>query len=171
MAFGTSSFGTSRGAFGGTGSEEAAPISLNLTALMDILSNLLFFLLASYAVSNTEIKGAEAMQLPVSTSEQGATMSILVRVTLESIEVEGKPVARLKAGRPVAAIEGDKIVPLFQELERVARKGKKGVAMTEENTVLLVLADRRADFGLVSQVLKTAATAGFPNFRFAVIKR
>jgi biopolymer transport protein ExbD len=43
--------------------------------------------------------------------------------------------------------------------------------MTEDNTVLLVLADKRADYGLISKVLKTAGYAGYPNFRFAVLNR
>ena len=156
----------------GAGDAGDAPISLNMTALMDILSNLLFFLLASYAAANTEIKGAENMQLPTSTSEAEATMSILVRVTLEDIEVENRPVVKLKNGKlPDQFFADDRVVPLFKALELYAANGKKGVKMTEDNTVLLVLADRRADFELVSQVLKTAGYAGFPNFRFAVLKR
>lgn len=149
-----------------------APISLNMTALMDILSNLLFFLLASYAAANTEIKGAEDMQLPSSTSESQASMSILVRVTLDAIEVEGKPVAKLSNGKlPANLFVDDRVVPLFKMLELYAKNGKKGVKMDEDNTVLLVLADKRADFDLVSKVLKTSGYAGFPNFRFAVLKK
>lgn len=149
-----------------------APISLNMTALMDILSNLLFFLLASYAAANTEIKGAEDMQLPSSSSEQQAQMSILVRVTLDDIEVEGKPVAKLQNGKLAPNLfQDDKVVPLYKMLELYAKNGKKGVKMDEDNTVLLVLADKRADFDLVSKVLKTAGYAGFPNFRFAVLKK
>ena len=156
----------------GGGDAGDAPISLNMTALMDILSNLLFFLLASYAAANTEIKGAENMQLPSSSSEQQATMSILVRVTLDDIEVEGKPIAALRNGElPPELFAEDRVVPLFRELQKYAENGKKGVEMTEDNTVLLVLADKRADFDLVSKVLKTAGYAGFPNFRFAVLKR
>ena len=149
-----------------------APISLNMTALMDILSNLLFFLLASYAVSNTEIKGAEDMQLPSSTSEAQAEVSILVRVTLDVIEVEGKPIVKLDKGKlPPQYFAEDRITPLFKMLELYAKNGKKGVKMTDDNTVLLVLADKRADFDLVSKVLKTSGYAGFPNFRFAVLKK
>lgn len=168
-------FGKKKNIFGVVaGSEDAgdAPISLNMTALMDILSNLLFFLLASYAVSNTEIKGAEDMQLPSSTSEQQASISILVRVTLDVIEVEGNPIVKLDNGKlPAKYFVDDRVTPLFKMLELYAKNGKKGVKMTEDNTVLLVLADKRADFDLVSKVLKTSGYAGFPNFRFAVLKR
>ena len=142
-----------------------------MTALMDILSNLLFFLLASYAASDIEIKGAENMQLPTSSSEQEATMSILVRVTIDVIEVEGKPIVKVVDGKPAGRFDGDKIVPLHDELVRIGVQGKKGVEMTEENTVLLVLADKRIDYELISKVLKTAGYAGYPNFRFAVLQR
>lgn len=160
------------GVVAGSADAGDAPISLNMTALMDILSNLLFFLLASYAVSNTEIKGAEDMQLPSSTSEAQAEVSILVRVTLDVIEVEGKPIVKLENGKlPPQYFVDDKVTPLFKMLELYAKNGKKGVKMSEDNTVLLVLADKRADFDLVSKVLKTSGYAGFPNFRFAVLKR
>ena len=168
-------FGKKKNVFGvvaGSGDAGDQPISLNMTALMDILSNLLFFLLASYAVSNTEIKGAEDMQLPSSTSEAQAEVSILVRVTLDVIEVEGKPIVKLENGKlPASYFAEDRITPLFKMLELYAKNGKKGVKMSEDNTVLLVLADKRADFDLVSKVLKTSGYAGFPNFRFAVLKR
>lgn len=175
-SFGTGNlFGKKKNIFGvvaGSADAGDAPISLNMTALMDILSNLLFFLLASYAVSNTEIKGAEDMQLPSSTSEAQAEVSILVRVTLDVIEVEGKPIVKLDNGKlPPQYFVDDKVTPLFKMLELYAKNGKKGVKMSEENTVLLVLADKRADFDLVSKVLKTSGYAGFPNFRFAVLKR
>jgi biopolymer transport protein ExbD len=175
MAFGSSgTFGGKKGSSFG-GGEEVGAISLNMTALMDILSNLLFFLLASYAATNVEIKGSEGMQLPTSTSETEATLSILVRVTLDVIEVEGKPILRVKNGQPVGRHDGDKIVQLYDELVRVGIQGKKvkgkQVKMTDENTVLLVLADKRADYDLISKVLKTAGYAGYPNFRFAVLKR
>jgi len=172
MTFGSGSLfgGKKHGAFGSGGSEEFGSISLNLTALMDILSNLLFFLLASYAATNTEIKGADNMQLPSSTSQTEAQMSILVRVTLDVIEVEGKPVAKIQNG-VITGDDGDKIVPMFNELTHIAQIGKKGVKMDEDNTVLLVLADKRADYQTVSKALKTAGYAGFPNFRFAVLKR
>ena len=63
MAFGKRSvFGGSSGG-GGT----AIP-ALNLTALMDILSNLLFFLLAAYAAQATEVENKAEMRLPASPS-------------------------------------------------------------------------------------------------------
>jgi biopolymer transport protein ExbD len=172
MSFGKSSaFGSgSKSGFGG-GNDDIPNVAINLTALMDILSNLLFFLLASYAAANTQIKGADGMQLPASSSEAQATLSILVRVTLDKVEVEGRPVVYIKNGAFQAPIDGDKIVPLFKELTRIGTEGKDGVKMTDDNTVLLVLADKRMDYSLISKVLKTAGYAGFPNFRFAVLKR
>lgn len=58
----------------GTGSmgegEDAAdqPVELNLTAFMDILSNLLFFLLASFGVA---VISAVAASIPVTSTEEG----------------------------------------------------------------------------------------------------
>ena len=48
-------------AFGGSGGGGSmAAVALNLTALMDILSNLLFFLLASYTAQSVEMRVSPA---------------------------------------------------------------------------------------------------------------
>ena len=53
---------------GGGGGGGEASIALNLTALMDILSNLLFFLLASYTSQSVEVESG-GLKLPASKSQ------------------------------------------------------------------------------------------------------
>ena len=61
--------------FGGSGSEIQG-VSLNLTALMDILSNLLFFLMASYTAQSLEVKQKADLHLPISSSQLSISMRV-----------------------------------------------------------------------------------------------
>ena len=76
MAFGK------RSVFGGSSRGGGTPVpALNLTALMDILSNLLFFLLAAYAAQATEVENKEEMRLPASTSQVRLQLQLTISIT------------------------------------------------------------------------------------------
>ena len=64
----------------GFGGDPGAAWSINLTALMDILSNLLFFLLASYTAQDLEVKKSN-ITLPASTSDQKVLPGLIVTIT------------------------------------------------------------------------------------------
>ena len=75
------------GGGGGEGSDdEAAPIDLNLTALMDILSNILFFLLASFGAAVISVVSAS---VPVASTGESdiakATDEVNMTVTIKRI--------------------------------------------------------------------------------------
>ncbi|MBI4509341.1 MAG: biopolymer transporter ExbD [Deltaproteobacteria bacterium] len=140
-------------------------MSLNLTALMDILSNLLFFLLASYTTQELEVKTKTRVDLPSSTSELSPAKDLVVTVSTGEIQVAGTTVLHVKDSQVQGSpVEGEKIVALFQRLHEL-RKGN-----TPPGTILL-MADRSIDTELITKVLKTAGMAGFPNARFGVLAR
>ena len=62
--------------------------AFDLTALMDILSNIIFFLMASFGAQTLELTSASKVVLPASTSELALKMSISVAVGMESNGVE-----------------------------------------------------------------------------------
>jgi len=146
-------------------------IFLNLTALMDILSNLLFFLLASYSTQDAEIKQKHPIELPASSSELQLVQNLTVTVTTTQILVAGLPVADIDGGVVKGtAGEGGKIVALYDKLAsaKANRKAAGEDGQPGSDTVLL-LADKIIDSTLITDVLKTSAMAGFPNVRFGVI--
>jgi biopolymer transport protein ExbD len=154
--------------------------ALNLTALMDILSNLLFFLLASYSAQDLEIQQKSKVHLPASTSDAKLVLNLVVTVTREEIQVAGVPVAKLEGGRLErdvgagraggTAEEGAEIVSLYDRLRSVqsSRKASGHEGLPGADTILL-LADRSTDSSLITKVLKTAGSAGFLNVRFGVV--
>ena len=159
MAFGK------RSVFGGASGGESTPIvALNLTALMDILSNILFFLLAAYAAQATEVENKEEMLMPASPSQ--------VRLQLQLVQVADAPVARIEKGKLVAdAVDEEGTIPsLYDKLVSIKqRRDQAGREQTGEASGILLLADKDTDADVVSKVLKTAGRAGFVNVRFGVV--
>jgi biopolymer transport protein ExbD len=146
-------------------------IALNLTALMDILSNLLFFLLASYTAQAMEVQQKDGLHLPASSSQAKLAPNLTITVTKKSILVADVPVAEIKDNAINGKVDpDDKVVPLFDRLKNArslrVNAGTEGAASTE--TVLL-LADRSIDSTVITKVLKTAGMAGFVNIKFGVL--
>lgn len=169
-----SAFGKGRvfgGGAGGGGGD--ASTSLNLTALMDILSNLLFFLLASYTAQSVDVDGKKGIKLPSSTSELTLSPQVTVTITRAEIDVSGVPVANIENG----AIDGPldshgNVGQLYERLRnvKVSRKAA-GRADLAESDLILLLADKGTDSKTITTVLRTAGYAGFVNVRFGVIAK
>jgi len=166
MAFGK------RSVFGGsTGGGGTVVPSLNLTALMDILSNLLFFLLAAYAAQATEVENKAEMRLPSSSSQARLQLQLTVSISQQFIQVADTPVTPIEKGKLIEPVDEDgKIPSLYAKLMGIKdRRAQAGREQTGEASGILLLADKDTDSDVVSKVLKTAGQAGFVNVRFGVI--
>lgn len=156
---------------GGSGGGNEYEVPLNLVALIDVLTNLLFFLMVGFAAQEVQVKGADKIQLPTSSTKAEIELSVAVSITADEILVDHVPVARVVNGKIDAARDGEKIVPIYDRLNtlRAARQAETA-GLSKDDDVVFLLADRSAPFTLLGPVMKTAAMAGFPNFRFAVVK-
>jgi len=166
MAFGK------RSVFGGSSGGGGTPVvALNLTALMDILSNLLFFLLAAYAAQATEVENKSEMHLPSSTSQVRLQVQLTISITQHGIEVADTHVTPIEKGQLVEPSDEEGRIPsLYAKLLNIKeRRAQSGREQTGEASGILLLADRDTDSDVVNKVLKTAGYAGFVNVRFGVI--
>jgi biopolymer transport protein ExbD len=149
---------------------EGDDISLNLTALMDILSNLLFFLLASYTSQAMEVQQKADLKLPVSTSQVKLTPSVTVTVSQHEIQVAGVPVAGLHGADVTGSpVEEDRIVTLYDRLVNVKNSRAAAGEDLPGSDLIMLLADRSTDATVITKVLKSAGAAGFVNVKFGVI--
>jgi biopolymer transport protein ExbD len=165
MSFGKSSV------FGGGPVSGTPGVALNLTALMDILSNLLFFLLAAYAAQATEVENKAELRLPSSTSQVRLQLQLTISITQQMVQVADAPVTPIEKGHLIEpADEQGKIPSLFAKLVSIKeRRAQAGREPTGEASGILLLADKDTDSDVISKVLKTAGHAGFVNVRFGVI--
>jgi biopolymer transport protein ExbD len=138
---------------------------------MDILSNLLFFLLAAYAAQATEVENKSELRLPSSTSQVRLQLQLTISITQHAVQVADAPVARIEKGQLVEAPDEEgKIPSLYAKLLSIKeRRAEAGREQAGEASGILLLADKDIDSDVVSKVLKTAGHAGFVNVRFGVI--
>ncbi len=136
---------------------------LNLVALMDIFTILVFFLLVNSS-DVQEVPGTRAVQLPESMAPTLVRDTITVMVTNEHILVQGDPVLSLQAAR---AAEGDVLPVLRTALE--ARLGAR--AATPGSNEITVLGDRTLSYSVLKKVMASAAAAGFSELSLAVRQR
>lgn len=152
---------------GGGGGDGEMDVNINLTALLDILTNLLFFLMVGFMSSKASMELDGGMQLPESTAQLEPKKAVQVTVARKELRVEKEVVAQLRDGKVVAAKSQEgKIDPLLQRLQ-VIRKEKN--ATGPEADILFVLCDKDTPYGLLRRVMMTAAEAGYPKFRMAVL--
>ena len=139
---------------------------------MDILSNIIFFLMASFGAQTLELTSASKVELPSSTSELSLKMSINVAVGLDQIFVEDEPIGKLKDGKLLGLDEQRFLPKLEQTLRQLrARRLAKNERPKDEDQIILFIADKRLSFDTIDRVMKTCARVGFTKFRFAVSKK
>src|SRR5687767_4259949 len=81
-------------------------VSLNLTALLDVISNLLFFLMFSFASQSSAIELEGEITLPISTAELPPKKAINVGVGRTELLIEKEVIAPIKNGKVVGTPEG-----------------------------------------------------------------
>jgi biopolymer transport protein TolR len=149
-------------ALGTTDGESDLDISINLTALLDVLTNLLFFLMFGFAAQQASIELESNVELPLSTSQIAPKPSLQLTVSKTAIRVDREDVARVVSGRA----EGERVEGRLEPLYRRLAKAKNDASAAD---VLLILCDKDTPYGLLREVLMTAGEAGFPKYRLAVI--
>ncbi len=155
---------------GGEGGSEYE-VNINLTALLDVLTNLLFFLMFGYAAQQVSMEAVGGVRLPSSTAEIAPKKSLKIIVGQTELKIENEVVAPIKDGR--IALPGDvadkRIEPLYVGLVRL--REDKVVTSADTPDALYVLCDKEAPYSLLRRVLMTAAEAGFAKFRMAVLMK
>jgi len=163
--------------------------ALNITSMMDMFTIILVFLLFSFKSQDETFTMAPGIKLPKSTSalELQDALNIqmaadaLIVPTLEKIRNDPKEarVLKLNYGRlpKDVQMEGHKIVPLYEAIKRAGAiieaeaKAEGRIIPEDKKSIVIFQADARVRYEDIDKVMKTAAMAGFPNFRFAVMKK
>lgn len=145
-------------------------LDMNLVALIDIFTILIFFLLTS--ASGVEVLTMpKALTLPDAVSETPTRATIVVAVDRDEILVEGRRVA---STAEVLASNDDLIVPLQAELRaqaaRVAQAGN-AVAAADTKKRVTIMGDKDIPYRLLRKVMTSAAGADFADVSFVVRKK
>jgi biopolymer transport protein ExbD len=144
-------------------------LDMNLVALIDIFTILIFFLMANAGVE--VLTSSKAVKLPESTVQKAPKETLTVIVNNQDIIVDGRKVASVA---DVMANEDDVIGPLKTELQLLASVRKSVRASTEANAnpqAITILGDKDIPYRLLRKVMVTCARADFTDVSFAVQRK
>jgi biopolymer transport protein TolR len=141
-------------------------LDMNLVALIDIFTILIFFLMSSTGVE--VLTSHRSVKLPESSAEKLPHETIVVTVSATEILVGGRAVARVS---DALASDDDLIAPLKAELELQAGRSVLGADGSAKSQAVTILGDKAIPYRLLRKVMVTAAHANFSDVAFAVTRK
>jgi biopolymer transport protein ExbD len=137
--------------------------SLNMVSLMDIFTILVFFLLVTSSDSNT-LPSTKSLDLPASTTDKIPKKTLVVMVSNENIQINGKPIISVKA----AINNGKTIVPeLALALIKFAKKEDK----KKKRYNITIMGDKKIPYNLLKKIMITCAGTKYANISLAVVQK
>ncbi|MCB9557182.1 MAG: biopolymer transporter ExbD [Deltaproteobacteria bacterium] len=139
---------------------------LNLNSMMDMLTIILVFLLCNISAEEQDFILAKNLKLPKSNTERSIKPAVQIKITHNELLVDDTFVARMRGNKLMAeATKDGKISQLYNILQRF-----KSRTVDADKSVIVVQADKGLPYEVLEKVMRTAAMAGYPNYRFAVQK-
>jgi biopolymer transport protein ExbD len=144
---------------------------LNLTAMMDMMTILLVFLLKSYASEPDKLQVNDKMRPPTSTIEERIEPAIMMVVTADEILVDDLRVMAVKDVSLQGTGQQMAVTPVFEALSRRVDHMKKleELGGAPFDGKLLIVAHESTPYALISAMLYTAGQAQMSRFRLVVM--
>ena len=148
---------------------------LNITAMMDLMTIILVFLIKSFSASSITVTASEDVRPPMSTARATPKDTIAITVTPKSIMVgDKKRVTLVNAAVIPGELQGKLILPLDAALKKEVEK-LKYIAQRNPtspfNQEVSIIGDKRVSYTLLSAVLYTAGQNELQNFRFIILQK
>jgi biopolymer transport protein ExbD len=142
----------------------SSDVSLNITAMADIFTVLLVFLLKSYASGAMTIMPTANINLPAASMKSEHVEALKIEISQSDLVVEGKQIVPLSDYQfPANDLNKSGFSnKLFESIQEI----KKTEAVPTENVI--ILADRKVPYSALKIIMASAAGAGLTNFKLAV---
>lgn len=140
---------------------------LNLVALMDIFTLLVFFLLVNSGEADL-LPSARSIELPESTAIERPRETVVVMVTPQEILVQGRRVIGLDE---MQAGEDGRIPELTAELLALDARRVRAVDGEAGGPETTIMASRELPYSLLRRIMLACAEAGYGKIAFAVLQR
>jgi biopolymer transport protein TolR len=141
-------------------------LDMNLVALIDIFTILIFFLMSSTGIE--VLSSARAVKLPESTAEKMPRETVVITISATDIVVDGRKVASVS---DALAGDGDLIAPLKAELDLQANRQTIRKENEAQAKAITIMGDKAIPYRLLRKVMYTAARANFADVAFAVTQK
>ena len=141
---------------------------MNITALMDIFTILVFFLLVNSATTEV-LETPKIITLPASFVEAKPRETIVIFISEDDVTVQGEVVVRtadiLSAETESIRAIGDRLSDLS---ENIIGLNTQTIAQSQEVTIL---ADREVPFTVIKRVMSTCTGQGYEKISLAVLQK
>jgi biopolymer transport protein ExbD len=148
---------------------------LNITAMMDLMTIILVFLIKSFSASSITVTASEDVRPPMSTARATPKDTIAITVTPKSIMVGDKKKVELSnAALKPGDLQGKLILPLDAALKKEVEKLKyiaERNPTSPFNREVSIIGDKRVSYDVLSSVLYTAGINELENFRFIILQK
>ena len=158
---------------------EGEVTELNITAMMDMMTIILVFLLKSYQASTINVTMTEHLTVPVSSTQLAPQDNIGLSISMKEVLVGERRVIEIRDGIiPAAVKEGGKadsfyVAAVYDALKKEVDK-QKYIAQFNKNAPFTgrvnVVADKRIPYRTLMEVLYTAGQAELGEYKFMVMK-
>ena len=137
---------------------------LNLVALVDIFTIMVFFLVVS--ASEVEVlPNTKVVKLPESIAEKAPRKNVLVMVSDKDIMVQGVKIASVQE---VMAAKTDMIAALKSKLDEEGRAGQQQGKVDGDITIM---GDKAIPYRLLRKIMVTCTRANYSNIALAVVQK
>jgi biopolymer transport protein ExbD len=147
---------------------------LNLTAMVDMMTMLVVFLLSSFSASGELLMSQKGVELPVALNDTELKRAPIITISHDVIAFQGEQVAATRAIFEDTSMEW-KIIELYDRLQIEAYNFEKSdlpEKQKEELKGLIILqADKGVEAKVISRVLRTALLAKYDRVMFAIGKK
>jgi biopolymer transport protein ExbD len=141
---------------------------LNLVALMDVFTLLVFFFLV-HSPDVAESANTHLISLPESVAELAPRQTVVITVTKDMLMLRDEPVASVESAlnSPQNAI-----VPLGAALQNIREAGGAGSPDLGTSAYeVTIMGDKSIPFRLLKKVMITCTQAGFGRISLAVLQK
>ena len=138
--------------------------TLNLTALMDIFTILLIFLLVNNN-NAAKLPDDQDIQLPESTAQELPNDVLIIQVSPSSVVIDGRKIADTQA---VRAQEERTVEALVEELK--FRASRALAINPEDEREVMIQADRDVPYAVIKKLMRSCMETPYTKVAFAVLK-
>lgn len=140
------------------------PVTLNLMALIDIFTVLVFFLLVNS--SAFLLPTSKEVKLPSSISQKVPKETLIITITKQSLIVQGREVARVSsltdAGATIPALEA--------ELNEQASRIVLSIDEKKNGLYVTIMGDENIPYSFLRKILTACRNANYSHIAFAATK-
>ncbi len=145
---------------------EARP-QLNLVALMDVFTLLVFFFLV-HSSDVAESANTHRISLPESLADLAPRQAVVVTVTKDLLLVHNEPVASVESA---LNSQQDEIAPLRTALQNIREAGGGSPVSDPPTREVTIMGDKTIPFRLLRKVMITCTQAGYGRISLAVLQK